>query len=286
MKKIKKHFLLSVSRDSTNYYGVRFLSYFFQDKNDILVDILNLSRGSLGSGYFSGAAPGKTAAADEQSFLEQIRQKMMDFGFPGQNLRTESRQTSVSTATDIIAYSRKGLYDALVLGRRGLTLLESLIQDSVSSKILDEQCDIPVWICKAPERQKKHVLLCADGSRESLNTADHVGFVLEGTPDKEITVLNVRSRGSRDNQQDIFERTIAQITDNHFPAGRIRTLSLEGEDTAGIILECARESKAAVIAMGRKCQAAPRTGLGRFFVGSVSGEVLNKMEGASLWICK
>ncbi len=286
MKKIKKHFLLAVSKDTSHQYGVRFLSYFFQNKNDVLLDILNVSYSPPGSGY-SSAGPKKSASTgNEQAFLQEVKQKMIDFGFPGQNIKTESRQSSISTVRDIIAYGRRGLYDSLVLGRRGLSLLENLIQDSVSSKILDEQCDIPIWICREPERHKRHVLLCTDGSQQSLNTADHVGFVLGAAPESNITILHVKSRKNAVNEQEVFDKAISHIMENGFSRERVSTMSLEGDNAARLILEYARKNNFAVIAMGRKCQTAPKTGLARFFVGSVSGEVLSKMERASLWICK
>lgn len=284
MKKIKKHFLLAVSKDSTHQYGVRFLSYFFGNKNDVLVDVLNVTHKNQGSGYFSGGLQ-ETSLKTEKSFLGQVRQRMIDFGFPAENIRTEARAGAISTAQDIIAHGRKGLYDALVLGRRGLTLLESLIQDSVSSKVLDEQCDLPLWICREPERQKKNVLLCTDGSRQSLNTADHVGFVLEAAPDSTITVLHV-STGAGEKQQEILDNTVAEILNNGYPRESIITLALEGSNPAEVILKYARINNFAVIAMGRKCQTSPRTGFSRFFVGSVSSDVLKNLERASLWICR
>lgn len=279
MKKIKKHFLLAVSRDVTQQYGVRFLGYFFQKRDDVLVDVLNVGPGSQGAG--KGASPDK-----ERDFLQEVKQKLVDFGFPNQNIKTDSRQGSISTVRDIAAYGRKGLYDSMILGRRGLSLIENLIQDSVSRRIMDEQCDVPIWICREPERRKKHLLLCTDGSQQSLNTADHVGFVMGASPENKITVLHVRSSKSFDNEQEIFDKTISQITDNGYPGDRISALTLEGSNAAGVILNYARENSFAVIAMGRQCQSTPKTGLARFFVGSVSGEVLNKLEGASLWICK
>lgn len=286
MKKIKKHFLLSVSKDTSHQYGVRFLSYFFQNKNDVLVDILNVAHNIQNRGYSSYGPKKASSLKNELTFLEEVKQKMVDFGFPSENIRTESRQSSISTVRDIIAYGRKGLYDSLILGRRGLTLLENLIQDSVSSRILEEQCDIPIWICREPERHKKHLLLCTDGSQQSLNTADHVGFVLGAAPESNVTVVHVRSRKNSVDEQEVFDTTISHIVENGFPRDRISTLTLEGDNAARIILDYARKNNFAVIAMGRKCQTAPRTGLARFFVGSVSGEVLNKLEGASLWICK
>lgn len=276
---------MAVSKDTSHQYGVRFLSYFFHNKNDIQVDILNISQQGVKSGYNS-AGQGTAPTQKSQDFLEEVRKKMMDFGFPEHNIKLETKQGSISRAKDILAVGRKGMYDSLVLGRRGLTLLESLIQDSVSGQVLDQQCDIPVWICREPQRHKKHLLLCADGSEQSLNTADHAGFVLESAPDNNITVLYVRTPDSQGNEQTILDSTVARIIDNNIAPDRISTLVLEGKNAARIILDYARDNDFAAIAMGRKCQPSSQRGLSGFFVGSVSSVVLKNLDQASLWICK
>ena len=283
--KTNKHFLLAVGKDISHQYGVRFLSYFFSNKNDILIDILNIANNPEKSGYYY-PVQNQTSTESNQLFLQEIQQRLHDFGFPRKNIRTDSRKNTISTVKDIINYGRKGLYDSLVLGRRGLTLLENLIQDSVSSKVLDEQCDIPIWICREPQRHKKHLLLCTDGSQQSLNTADHVGFVLNSAPEHDITVLYVRSGSPSANEQEIIDSTVSSITENNFPGDRISVITLQGSNAARVILNYASDNNYAVIAMGRKCRTAPGKGLSRFFVGSVSGEVLNKLESSSLWICK
>ena len=283
--KTKKHFLLAVGKDISHQYGVRFLSYFFSNKNDILIDVLNIAYNPEQSDYYY-PVQNQTSAHSDQPFLQEVLNRLHDFGFPSKNIKADTRKKAVSTVKDIINYGRKGLYDSLVMGRRGLTLLENLIQDSVSSKVLDEQCDIPIWICREPQRHKKHLLLCTDGSQQSLNTADHVGFVLNSAPEHDITVLYVRSGSQSGNEEQIIDATVSSITDNNFPHHRISSVTLEGSNAARVIINYASDNNYAVIAMGRKCRTNPQKNLSRFFVGSVSGEVLKNLESVSLWICK
>ncbi|WP_028575087.1 universal stress protein [Desulfonatronovibrio hydrogenovorans] len=284
--KIKKHFLLAVSNDLTFQYGVRFLGYFFHNKDELLIDILNVTANPSHGGYASAQALRAESMEKGKSFLSQVNQKLVDFGYPEKNIRTDVKLSAISTVKDIISHGRKGLYDSLVMGRRGLTLLENLIQDSVSSKILDEQCDLPIWICREPERQRKDLLLCVDGSDHSLHTADHVGFVLNSDPKNRITVLHVRSSNDQSDPEQILTKAVEQITENKFPEQRISTLVLDSNNVGQTILRHAKENNFAAIAMGRKCRTKPRTGLSRFFVGSVSGAVLRDIQGMSLWICR
>ncbi|WP_052507488.1 universal stress protein [Desulfonatronovibrio magnus] len=283
--KHNKHILLATGNDRTHQYGSKFLGYFFQDKKNVLVDILCIAPVRPSSqGQISNK---KSSAKDMNSFqsvVDSVKSKLVDLEFPSENLKTDVKVNSLSTVKDIVAYGRKGLYDALVLGRRGLTLLENLIQDSVSSKILDEQCDIPIWICRMPEREYHNVLLCTDGSLQSLNTADHVGFMLNNDSRHSITIAHVQEQSGKTDQ--IISNTLAQITDNGFPENRVFIEVLEGKNVSQIILDYADKNKFAAIAMGRKCSSSPAKGLAKYFVGSVSEKVLNNFTSSSLWICK
>lgn len=284
--KIKKHFLLSVGSEQTYQHGVRFLAYFFKNKEQILVDLLNISYNPLKSGFGDSQIVSRSTSLEKgKQVLSLARQKMIDMGFAEESIKTDVKAASISTVNDIIAYSSKGLYDALILGRRGLTFLEALIQDSVSGRILDEQCHIPIWICREPQRQKKNVLLCTDGSQQSLNAADHVGFILSSDSEHQITILHVKDSEHIDSEQTI-NQAISEIAENGFPRQRINTRVIEGKNVSRTIQEFARENNFAVIAMGRKCHSTPATGLSRFFVGSVSSKVLHELHETSLWICK
>ena len=291
MQKIDKHFLLAVSDNPDLQYGARFLGYFFQNKPQIRVDLLNITfnpqKNIAGQGdptpqqisrmKHSSMEKGKLA-------LQAARDKLQGYGFTGESLKTDLQIQTFSTVQDLVSYARKGLYDSLVLGHRGIGMLESLVQDSISSKLMHQECDLPLWICREPAREKKNILICADGSEPSLSAADHAGFILADEPGHDVTVLHVSGSGSDKDREKILNSTMMRLQDNNIQDSRIYSKSITSSNISRTILDYARDHGFAVIAMGRSERKKPSSVFGRFFMGSVSEKVFKNFTQASLWI--
>ncbi len=293
MEKTKKHFLLAVSNDPSHQYGARFLGYFFHEKINIFLDLLNISpnprKTMLDPGDPGPAEQTKMRGAYQEKgrqALKSAADKLESFGFPRDNLKTDLQLQTLSTVKDLVHYGQKGLYDSLVLGRRGLSMLEGLIQDSVSSRILDEEFHMPIWICREPEREKRNVLLCSDGSEPSLRASDHVGFILDSEPGHEITVLHVRNSAMPVAADVVMKKTMERLEENGIPLSRIHQTIMDSSNVSGTILDFARHHRFAAIAMGRKGCDRSVSGWGCWFMGSVSADLLKNLHGACLWIHK
>lgn len=289
--KLQKHFLLAVSSDQSYHYGTRFLGYFFQNKASCRVDLLSIvshpeesieNKSELHPEQLSKMQTSRQAQG--RQVLQSAADKLESLGFVQDNLKANLHAKTFSTVQDLVFFAQKGLYDSLILGRRGISLLENLFQDSVSSRVLDEQCNIPIWICREPRREKKDVLLCTDGSEPSLSIADHVGFVLQDEPHHNVTILYARSPKDNAYVDNIMHRTRERLTDNAVPESRIQQKVIQGRDASQAILNYAREQNFAVLAMGRRGRDKQATGWRRLFMGSVSEAVLKNLNQASLWI--
>lgn len=291
MQKLNKHFLLAVSDDASLQYGARFLGYFFHNRPEIRVDLLNIAYNPQKTMAEPGdPTPHQTTHMQHASLekgklaLQAAREKLEGYGFAPDSLKTDLRMQTFSTVQDLVSYGRKGLYDSLVLGHRGTSMLENLVQDSISSKLMHQECEIPLWICREPVRAKKNILICTDGSQASLGAADHAGFILSGEPEHDITVLHVAGSGSQADREKIMNSTLERLQNNNIDQERITTKSLDRADAARTILDYARENSFAVIAMGRTERNKSPGRLGRFFMGSVSEKVFKHFRQASLWI--
>ncbi|WP_291323233.1 universal stress protein [Desulfonatronospira sp.] len=291
MLNLNKHFLLAVSDEPSHQYGARFLGYFFQNKSRIRVDLLNIAFNPQKNMATQGdPTPDQISRIKHSSMqkgnlvLQAAHDKLLSYGFSGGSLKSDLKMQTFSTVQDLVSYARKGLYDSLVLGRRGIGMLESLVQDSVSSKLLHQECDLPIWICREPAREKQGVLICTDGSEPSLSVADHVGFALAEEPAHGITVLHVSGNRDETEREHIMNSTLKRLQDNNIQESRITLKGINSSDISGTILDYARQNNFAVIAMGRTERKKPATGLGRFFMGSVSEKVFKNFNHASLWI--
>jgi nucleotide-binding universal stress UspA family protein len=89
----------------------------------------------------------------------------------------------------VLNIAREGLFDALIIGRRGVSKIEELILGSVSSSLLHKCHDVPVWIVDGQVDSRKF-LVPVDGSHFTLEALDHLCFILQGNPYAEITLFH------------------------------------------------------------------------------------------------
>ncbi len=289
---MNKHFLLSVSDDKTFFWGARFLADFMRNKEDVEVTIYysiatQMLRNSMPS-YAERLEMTKTEerrAQKGQVILNQARDFLAGLGFNEDNLHLKLGLHNQSTAYDILNEVERGLYDAIVLGRRGLGRLEEFVQCSVSRDLLALKGTAPIWICREPVQGRRHVLACVDDSEQSDRMIDHVGFVLEDEPEHEVTLLNVYDPNSEDRMfaEEIFAKSRELMAENGFPLERVHSRIVESYSPAKAILRVVSSGNYAVVAAGRKGE--DHGLMHNLFMGSVSSTLFRQVKGAALWLC-
>ena len=285
--------LVTISDDPSALYGVRFVTGFFQNKARVGVTLYTtVPQGPLvweeekNFERLQEQAGGQDALqAKYRKALEAARQRLVRDGFSEDRIETKSTPRSFSKCMDIIQEGERGLYDAVVLGRRGIAGLESLIEHSLTTELHHEDVGCPVWVCRSPERGRKGVLLCLDGSKQSLRMADHVGFILEDERDHPVTLFQVqREAEPGPDPAKIFAKARKQLASNGFPEDMIQEKLVKAPRIAKTILAEAESGRYAVVAVGS-------TGSGhgflqRMFLGSVSLTLLRELSGAALWFTR
>jgi nucleotide-binding universal stress UspA family protein len=81
-----------------------------------------------------------------ESRIEECRSILREAGFSDDNVEVKMQNKEVGIARDIIAEARKGKYDTIVVGRRGLSATASFVLGSVSNKIVQNIKNRTVWI--------------------------------------------------------------------------------------------------------------------------------------------
>lgn len=125
-------------------------------------------------------------------YLDQAASRLARCGIPPANITTAVQLLKMGTARDILQTARQGLYDAVVIGRRGISKIEELVIGSVSSSIVEKSRDVPVWVV-AGRVQTNKFLVPVDGSFNCLKAIDHLAHVLEGNPNAEVTIFHSSS---------------------------------------------------------------------------------------------
>jgi len=70
----------------------------------------------------------------------------LDAGFPDDKIELKIQDKEVGIARDVIAEVRKGDYDLLVVGRRGLSATAAFVLGSVSNKIVQSIRNRALWL--------------------------------------------------------------------------------------------------------------------------------------------
>ncbi|MBF0550217.1 MAG: universal stress protein [Deltaproteobacteria bacterium] len=283
-----KHLLLTIGDDPSYLYGVRFVTSFFKNREGLSLTlfyllprptdkdcILTMEQHQLDEKLV------EEAHHKGQQALEDTRKLLVTHGFHSDNIASKLLTKRLGAVRDIVAEGRSGLYDAIVLGRRGYLVFESVLFSSVSRQVLEEPLDAPIWICRQPEENRRHVLLCVDGSEAAYRAADHVGFMISEQEEHSITILHV-DKGDGVLEEAIFAETKKRLVENGVVEERINTLKIASIKVAKAIVHEAAKHSYAVVAVGR---------VGRYkgmirhwLVGSRVKQLLEDLKGAALWI--
>lgn len=242
--------------------------------------------------------------------LEKARQHLLDRHIEAERIETRVRKRHSGLAKDIINQIESGHFDALVVGRRGLTRTQELFMGSVSNQLVQHAAGAPLWIIDGKVTQPK-VLVAVDGSEASLRAVDHVAFMLGSNPEAEVDFLHVVPKlqnycavdfsgrdehwAGQEGDVDAIEQEFRREDDvciNDFLLQAVRILQQAGfsqerikieerETTLGIartIIKAALDGGYGTIVIGRR-------GLGRSsFLGSVSDRVIRRAEDLAIWL--
>lgn len=113
-----------------------------------------------------------------QAYLERAKKILITGGFSEQSIEIKFHFLEKGVARDIIDEARSG-YSAVVLRRRGMGAMKSMILGSVAVKLLQSLTFIPIIIVGQASPVKK-ILLAVDASPSSMKAVEFVASLLGG----------------------------------------------------------------------------------------------------------
>ncbi|MDA8402952.1 MAG: universal stress protein [Desulfobacteraceae bacterium] len=111
-------------------------------------------------------------------YLETARKMLITGGFPEASIEIKFHLLEKGVARDIIAEARNG-YSAIILRRRGMGALASIILGSVAVKLLQSLTFIPMIIVGQAPPVKK-ILLAVDSSESSMKAVEFTAAWMGG----------------------------------------------------------------------------------------------------------
>jgi len=232
-----------------------------------------------------------------QTFLAKAKRNLVKAGVAERDVGVMLQEREVGIARDILKQSAHG-YDAVVVGRRGLSEFQESYLGSVSQKVVEGIKDIPVWVVGG-DIEAKRILLAVDGSENSRRAVDYVGSIAAETK-AEFTLFHVVRRFSflddytlQDHEVEGFWEEVKKDIPRMFrfyktnleragvDGARISTrANLDSASRAMDILQEAKEGNYGTIVMGRRGLSKVR----QFLMGRVTSKVLQRAEKYAVWL--
>ena len=128
-----------------------------------------------------------------QQLLEDCKSNMVSKGIEAGCIEMNSQPRDQGIAQDILKAAETGSYDAIIVGRRGISGLQELFMGSVTSNLLAGSNLIPIWVVDGVVKKQK-VLVPVDGSTQSLRIVDHVAYIFSENRDVQLHFLNIEPR--------------------------------------------------------------------------------------------
>ena len=283
---MERHLLVTVSEKHDNLFGVRFLGNFFADKEEMKITLL----------YLTPQPPGRFEADQEMELrakkseatgrkaLNEAKGELLKMGFKEVQVSLKIRPRRLSKVNEIIQEGSEGKYDAVLLGRRGLSRLEQTFDESVTSALFEQEWGFPLWICRKLDVDRKHVLACVDGSDASHRMLDHVGFILGQARNQNVTLLTISRKGHVGDKSadEILHKSKEMLIADGISPERIRFKVIPEANAGKAIIKEAGTEHFAAVAVGRTGKVMGF--LKKVFVGSVSRTLFQELEGAGLWL--
>ena len=242
------------------------------------------------------------------SALERFRHLMVCEGIKEQCIQLITKPLEVGIAKDILNKAEDGSYDAIVLGRQGLTPSNDTHIGSIAGKVVEHALKIPTWIVAGETMSRGGVLLAVDGSQNTLRALDHVLRMVGANPELRLTFFHVPANlkyceivletgraydvamGKPHLQESIldddnrrmkafYDKAYERIKAAGLDKSRIRIKSrVWGYDIATAVIDEAIAGQHGTIVVGRRGERKA------FFSGQIAARLLQKVSDQALWV--
>lgn len=235
-----------------------------------------------------------------RSMLEKYKAEMIRQGIPDERIDVATQPRLLGLVKDILERAHKGGYDAIVVGRRGVSLVQKTFVGSVTAKLLEHSRVVPLWVIDGDVTSTKF-MIAVDGSEASLRAVDYLGSTFRENPEIEVTLFHVVPRLGDylpidfDEKEAHVQQVIAQGDKrriDHFYAQSLKKFGEAGIQEKQIkvkvtkrtlnvgkaIVDEAEQGDYGTVVVGR------RGASKAFFMGSVSRYVVDNTSNRALWL--
>ena len=306
---MEKTILVAIDGSVYSANSLDYLARLFAADSSLHLHLLAVApSGGAGKEWMFDVDPHRspTAGSDQRTqqahrHLREAGERLQRAGVSAERIQARVRVATGGIGATIRDEAERGSYDSLVIGRRGLGGVGSMLFGSTSGELVEKCQRVPLWIVDGKVSSHRF-LLAVHCQPASLKAADHLGFVLMNHPDAEICLYHSDSvfgkqaparaeefhaqwgRAWCDRHLDIdnflFYAHAQMLMDNGVGRRRITQLPVQMHlDVSGDLLRQARAHHCGTIVLGRR----PRGGGAGQFKG-VSDKAVKQAENLAVWL--
>ncbi len=233
--------------------------------------------------------------------LENYREQMMALGIAETDIQLYTQPRMLGVAKDILEFSMAGNFDAIIMGRRGLSGLQDVFIGSVSANVVGHSTDTPIWLIDE-QGTLQDILIAVDGSENSLKAVDHLALMTAKNADVKISFFHVTPKlkdfcpvdfeetqtealeeiirkGDKECIDQFFSHAKKRLKEAGIQENQITFKVSEGLFRVGkAVLDEYRQGNFGTLIVGSR-------GMNRkYFTGSVSRYLINEFSDGALWV--
>lgn len=284
---MEKKLLVTISEDKAAHLSVHFIGQFVENKRDLAITLFYTApkaEGSLPPSTFEEKISTERLQeyymAKGRKAVEDAEKELLAYGFSREQITQKLIHRKFGKIMDIVQEAEKGLYDVVLLGRRGLSLFEELFSPSVTKEILEHPITVPIWICRNP-KDKKDIAVCFDGSEPSERCLEHILFMFQGEPKHTLDVFSVIE--PEKDMEELYSKVKHIVDLVGFDVNRLNFKPIKNGKPASLLIKHVKD-RYGMVACGRTGKG---SGLfGKLFMGSVSYELFRSLRDTTLCITR
>ena len=232
-------------------------------------------------------APGAAEYQPEkeiQELMERARQLFLDRGMPEDAVIAKIQERQVGIARDIISESERD-YQAVVLGRWGMSLLKDFLWGSIADKLLGRLTHVPLCVVGGTPHVGK-ILVGMDASEGAMRAVDYVGTMvsahLEVSLYHAVRALDEEiSHKAEKSMKSVFEKATSRLENAGFRRNQITSRTATGVlSRAGAVIRYALKGGYGTIVVGRR----GLSEVEEFSMGRVSNKVIHMAKELAVWV--
>jgi nucleotide-binding universal stress UspA family protein len=219
-----------------------------------------------------------------QQIMEKARQLFLNRGVPENSVKVKIQERKVGIARDIFHQSQHD-YDAVVVGRWGMSLLKDFLWGSIADKLLGRLTHVPLCVVGGTPHIGK-ILVGLDSSAGAMRAVDYLSTMVSAY--LEVTLYHaVRAqdqeifRKAEESMKSVFEKATSCLENAGFRRNQITTRTATGVlSRAGAIIQYALKGEYGTIVVGRR----GLSEVEEFPMGRVSNKVIHMARELAVWV--